>query len=321
MRTRNTEILTALPGILSPTRRLPSICILLFSACLLLLCFGCERQNRKTPPVVRLDKLTSLPEPPQELHSDALRVAVAAILSPQGTIESYQSLVNYLKSKTGKNVVLVQRRTYQETNELLARNAVDVAFVCTGAYLKDKEHMELLVVPQIDGKITYRSLLIVPSLSPATGMRDLRGKVFAFTDPLSNSGYLYPVSLLQRIGEAPERFFARTIFTYSHDRSISAVMEGIADGAAVDSIIYAFFAKRPLGTTGTKVIWQSEEFGMPPIVVPRGIDPRQKEALKTLFLNMGQESDGQNVLTEMGIDRFVVPKPNLYGFSDSQDPC
>lgn len=319
MRNRNTALPDTLPGSL-PGCRLASLFLLLFSACLLLPCAGCERQNEKTPPAVRLDNLASLPEPPPE-QPDTLRVAVAAILSPQGTVESYQPLIAYLKRKTGKNVVLIQRRTYQETNDLLARKVVDVAFVCTGAYVQGRDRMELLVVPQIDGKITYRSLLIVPPSSPAAGMKDLRGKVFAFTDPLSNSGYLYPVSLLARMGVTPETFFARTIFTYSHDRSISAVMEGIADGATVDSVVYAYFIRRNPAAAKPKVIWQSEEFGMPPVVVPKGIDPQKKEGLKALFLGIGQDPDGQRILAEMGIDRFVTSDHYQYGCADAQDPC
>jgi len=98
-----------------------------------------------------------------EDHENALRVAVAAILSPQGTIESYQSLINYLKARTGKNVVLIQRKTYQETNNLLARRVVDVAFVCTGAYMQGRNYMDVLVIPQIDGKITWRCVRLYRS--------------------------------------------------------------------------------------------------------------------------------------------------------------
>ena len=310
MHNRNRPFSCTFLGNLTGKRRLAYF--LFFTLGFLLFSSGCERPNNAPQPVIRLDHLAPLPALLPEPDDDALRVAVAAIMSPQGTVESYQSLITYLQNKTGKNVILIQRKTYQETNKLLERNMVDVAFVCTGAYMSGKKDMELLVIPQIDGKTTYRSLLIVSSSSPVTDLTDLRGSVFAFTDPLSNSGYLYPLSLLHSLGEKPESFFARTIFTYSHDRSIRAVMEGLADGAAVDSIVYDFFTRRADHATKTKIIWQSSDFGMPPVVVPKSTNPLRQEELKALFLGIGQDSEGHKVLAEMGIDRFVPAHDDLY---------
>jgi len=294
--------------------------LLFFLACLLLLAAnisGCGRQDEKgSDPVIRLDKLSPLPETPKVPQPESqLRVAVAAILSPQGTRYSYQPFLQYLEKKTGKTVILIQRKTYQEINDLLARNVVNVAFVCTGSYFEGVrgKTMELLVVPQINGKITYQSLLIVPASSTAKSIKDLRGKVFAFTDPLSNTGYQYPISLLRELGEKPETFFSRTTFTYSHDHSIMAVMEGVADGAAVDNIIYNSFKKRDETVANkTKVIWQSPEFGMPPVVVPVQSSPRMKSYLKEIFKSANMDAEGQAALAEMGIERFVDPDPTLY---------
>lgn len=274
---------------------------------------GCEQQDQEKSQIVRLDKLSPLPPPPSLPRNDTLRVAVAAILSPQGTIQSYQPFLHYLEKKIGKSVVLIQRKTYQEINDLLTRRVVDVAFVCTGAYIQGKENMELLVIPQVDGKVTYRSLLIVPAASAARSINDLYGKVFAFTDPLSNTGYLYPLSVLKAQEKKPETFFARTIFTYSHDRSIAAVMEGVADGAAVDNIIYDFSKRRdPQISVKTKVIRRSEEFGMPPVVVPLRIDPSKKQKIKDIFLGTYKDEEGRKALETMGVDRFVEPKQDLY---------
>ncbi len=60
---------------------------------------------------------------------------------------------------------LVLRRTYAEINDLVESGYVDVAFVCTSAYVAghDKFGMELLVAPQVNGETTYYSLLIVPA--------------------------------------------------------------------------------------------------------------------------------------------------------------
>lgn len=310
MQTKKTLPADASPAVLQPMAALLCLALLL-----LLSLTGCDRNDTVEQPVIRLDKLVPLPENPPAVASDSLRVAVAAIISPQGTIQSYQPFIHYLEKKTGRDIVLVQRKTYQEVNDMLARGVVEVAFVCTGAYWEGSRagSMDLLVVPQVNGKHTYQSLLIVPQNSRATGMEGLRGKVFAFTDPLSNSGYMYPLSVLHKSGESPETFFSRTIFTYSHDRSIVSVMEGIADGAAVDSIIYeSLVQKDPEIGKRTKVIHRSPEFGIPPVVVPKHIKPETAALLKELFLGAHTDPDGSKALAEIGVERFVEADETLY---------
>jgi phosphonate transport system substrate-binding protein len=90
-------------------------------------------------------------------------VAVAAVISPQGTVESYSALMDYLSEKTGRPVEMVQRRTYLEVNDLVERGEVDMAFVCTSAYIsgQDQFGMQLLVAPQVNNETVYHSYLIV----------------------------------------------------------------------------------------------------------------------------------------------------------------
>jgi len=83
--------------------------------------------------------------------------------------------------------------------------------------------------------------------------------VFAFTDPDSNTGRLVPTFWLSQIGERPESFFSKTIYTYSHDNSILAVNRALVDGAAVDGLIWEYYhRKNPVFTSKTRVIRKSE---------------------------------------------------------------
>jgi phosphonate transport system substrate-binding protein len=73
---------------------------------------------------------------------------------------------------------------------------------------------------------------------------------------------------VQQLGHTPDTFFARTFFTYSHDNAIYAVADGVADGAAVDSLIYEFALLRdPDLANRVRIIHQSPPFGIPPVVV------------------------------------------------------
>lgn len=244
-----------------------------------------------------------------------LRVSVAAVVSPQGTLASYQPLLDYISDQLDRPVELVQRQTYAETNALIEQNAVDIAFVCTSAYIDGYEAfgMELLAAPQVNGTSSYQSVLIVPASSPAQSMADLEGRVFAFTDPNSFSGRIYPTYLVQGLGRNPEEFFGRTFFTYSHDDAIRAIASGIADGAAVDSLVYDFAVQRDQELASkVRLIHRSQAFGIPPVVINPGARPQLKATLQELLLEMSVDPEGQAALAALGVEMFVLPDDATY---------
>ncbi|HWQ27841.1 MAG TPA: phosphate/phosphite/phosphonate ABC transporter substrate-binding protein, partial [Dehalococcoidia bacterium] len=185
---------------------------------------------------VRLDDRVDIGEvsasPAPTPAAGVLRIAIAGVMSPSRTLDAYDQLLSYLGKRLGVRVTVDQRSSYAEVNELLRTGQADLAFVCSLAYLEGKEQfgMELLLAPEVGGERVYYSYLIVPADSLATSLADLRGKVFAFSDPLSNSGKLAPEYQLFLLGETPNRFFGRYEYTGSHDNSILAVAEGLVDG-------------------------------------------------------------------------------------------
>ncbi|MBT3270003.1 phosphate/phosphite/phosphonate ABC transporter substrate-binding protein [Candidatus Poribacteria bacterium] len=266
-----------------------------------------------TPQRVRLDTpQTVAPGSPSEEPAGEsqlpLRVAIAAVVSPRESFRYYDDLLGYLSDGLGRPVERLQRPTYAEINDLIRYGGADVAFVCTLAYVVGNGAfgMELLAAPVVHGRQTYRSLIIVPAASSAKTIEDLRGTDFAFTDPLSNSGRLAPTDLLRGRGETPEAFFQRTIYTYSHDKSIRAVADALVDGAAVDSLVYATLARdHPDVDAGARVIWASPEYGMPPVVVSPHLDADLERDIARLLLDMHVDPDGRAILDVLSIERFA----------------
>jgi phosphonate transport system substrate-binding protein len=285
-----------------------------FLSLLFLLAAACTSSPQVKPDAyVDLTDLQPLPTP--STGQTPLRVAVAAVISPQGTIDSYSALINYLGEKTGRPVELVQRHTYLEINDLVESGDVDLAFVCTSAYIAGQKSfgMELLAAPQLDNETVYHAYLIVPADSRAHDIADLKGKVFAFTDPISLTGRVYPTSLIQQLGSKPESFFSRTFFTHSHDEAIYAVANHLADGASVDSMVYDYALVRDpdLGQR-TRIIDISPDFGIPPVVVNPHIRPQVKAQLSDILLSMQDNSKGQAALKAIGIDKFVTIEDSAY---------
>jgi phosphonate transport system substrate-binding protein len=245
-----------------------------------------------------------------------LKIGLAAMISPKETLAYYNRLLAHVGRRLGRRVEMVQYRTYDEMDTALERRDVEIAFICSGPYVHDRERFgaELLVAPQAGGAPVYYAYLIVPAASPATSLADLRGKSFALTDPKSNTGRLVPEhQVWSGFGVSPEAFFSEVRYTYSHDRSIDQVASGAVDGASVDSLIYDYLAaKAPARARGTRILSRSQPFGIPPVVVHPRIDPTLKAGLKAAFLALHEDPRGKAILDAIHVERFVVPKDADY---------
>lgn len=259
-----------------------------------------------------------LPEiryPPAPDRKDSLRIAIAPLMSPEKSLELYRDFVSFLGQRLQRTPVCLRRGSSAEVNELIKYNRCEMAVVCSCEFVRGEAEfgMEPLVVPEIDGDVTYHSLILVPSSSKANTLLDLRGRRFASGDVLSATGWLFPSIWLLDHGEDPEVFFGEHLLTGGHDRSVLAVASGYVDGAAVDSLVYEQMVQedRSIGEK-TRVILKSPPFGMPPVVVPRQLAPELKEQLRAVMLKMHTDPDGKKALAPLRIDRFVVPEDGLY---------
>ncbi|MCU0556893.1 MAG: phosphate/phosphite/phosphonate ABC transporter substrate-binding protein [Desulfobacterales bacterium] len=266
-------------------------------------------------PVDFSERATYYPSVRDQEKMPTLRVAVAAMTSPKETVVFYRELLDYLARKTNHEITLIQRRTYGEINELFPKGEIDLAFICTGPYAAGREvfGFEPLATPVIRGEPRYRSYLIVHMDSGFKDLSDLKGRVFAFTDPDSNTGALVPKDWLAALGETPGSFFSELIYTYSHDNSILAVAKGLVDGAAVDGHLWEYYhQKNPFFTSMTRVIKKSSPFGSPPLVASAYLPTQLKNRIREIALNMHQDPEGRRILAELMIDRLVVPEEVWY---------
>jgi len=244
-----------------------------------------------------------------------VRIAIGGMTSPREGFVYYKKLLNYIGEKLGRRVEFIDREDYGTINRMLMNKEVDVAFVSSGPYVEghDEFGLELLAAPQVSGATVYYSYIIVPEDSPVKNLKELRGRSFAFTDPLSNSGTLVPVYMLSRMNEKPGSFFKRSYFTYAHDKSIRAVASGLVDGAAVDSLIWEYENQtNPEFTSKTKIIERSSPYAIPPVVIRHGIEFALKEKLLHIFLNAHNDEKGREILRGMMIDKFVLIDDKSY---------
>ncbi len=241
--------------------------------------------------------------------------AISPMASPASTLANYSEFIEYLSQKTDTKIILKQRKKYAEINSLLKSGEAQFALTCTGAYLngRDEFGLEILAVPVINGKTTYNSYIIVNKESSIEDFRQLQGKVFAFTDPLSLSGRLYPLYLLNKMQVKQEEFFKKTFYTSSHEKSIESVAHGFADGASVDSLIF-----EDMNNSGhaaiekVKIIKISPSYGIPPIVISPLTQKITKQIMLKALIKMAEDREGTEILGKLQIDKFILPNPAIY---------
>ena len=274
---------------------------------------GCS--NDESVKEINLSNTQEIVRQPQQSEDKAIRIAIGGMITPKEGFLYYKKFIDYVSDKLGRTITIVDKSSYSEINDMLGLGRIDVAFVCGGPYVDGHEKfgMELLVAPKVYGETVYYSYIIAHKDSSIKSLEDFKGKTFAFTDPLSNSGKLVPTYMLAKMQEEPETFFGSYEFTYAHDKSIQAVAEGIVDGAAVDSLIWEYLNRtNPELTSKTYIVKKSPPYGIPPVVIRPDMDPLLKKQIKAIFLAVHEDKEGIEILKGMMIDKFVIIDDSMY---------
>ena len=229
-------------------------------------------------------------------------------------LDFLKRLRSYLADRLETPVRFVQRGSYREIVEQIRTGKIDFAWLCGYPYVRFKRDMKLLAVPLYHGNPLYQSYFIVPaSDTTTTALLDLRGKMFAYSDPDSNSGYLYPQNQLLRAGEDPTTFFSRTFFTWGHRKIIEAVGVGLAQGGAVDGYVWDTLATvRPEITAATRIVSRSPELGYPPFVARASIPADVFRKMQHVLLTMSHDAEGVRLLKTMNLDGFIAGSDQLF---------
>jgi phosphonate transport system substrate-binding protein len=251
------------------------------------------------------------------IQSAAATVPLKFGLTPvflNNDIELLTKLRGYLVQHTGRDVQLVQRRTYEEITGLLLSGQLTAAWICGYPLVQYRDQLSLVAVPLWEGQPLYSSYLIVPAQRAASQIEDLKGDLHAFSDPNSNSGYLVTAALLAEKGQKPESYFRDTIFTYGHRNVVRAVASGLAQSGSVDGYVWEVMASlEPDLTSRTKVIRKSELLGFPPVACLTGqTSSADVRLIRYALLAMQKDPDGQAVLSMLKLDGFAEEPQSLY---------
>lgn len=142
---------------------------------------------------------------------------------------------------------------------------------------------------------TYWASLVTWPASGIKTVEDIRGHSFAFSDPASTSGHLFPAYGLRKAGLDPDKDI-RAIYAGSHTSSFEALYNHKVDAGELNSEQLESAKQRGHYKEGDLVfLWKSDPIPIDPITVrgdlPEGFKKRLIDALQNVDLQSLPEGD------------------------------
>ncbi|HEV3088623.1 MAG TPA: phosphate/phosphite/phosphonate ABC transporter substrate-binding protein [Candidatus Elarobacter sp.] len=209
----------------------------------------------------------------------------------QVSIDQKKPLRDFLAAKLGRDVDLVIPTNYNATVEALGNGSLDFAYLGGLTYVK--AHAQYGVVPLVQRTTDrqFHSLFITQTGSAINGLKDLRGKKFAFGDINSTSGHLMPFYAMTQAGLDPDKDLSFR-YTGNHPATAKAVEAGVVDAGAMDESVYkAMIDGNQLDKTKVRVFFTTPPFLDYVWVGRKDTTPADRTAFANAFLGLHAPAD------------------------------
>ena len=220
----------------------------------------------------------------------------------QVILKGGREIGQFLQRETGLHFKTSVATSYAAVVEAMGAGKVDVGWLATFSYVlaHDKYGVELLLVVQRFGSPFYRGQIMVSADSGIKNLAGLKGKRFAFVDPASTSGHLYPKTLLISQGFDPELFFKKSVFAGSHNAVVLSIYKGEVDGgAAYDGSRSAVAKTFPDIFDKVKVLTYTKEIPNDTVSVRKALPENLKLKIREGLKAISHSPEGSKVLKKL----------------------
>ncbi len=253
----------------------------------------------------------------------SVKKSLRIVLVPERNIfeqqRKYRNLCDYACELLPMDIKFEVLKGYKEVLLAMKEGKADGAFM--GSFLATYSIDNYGFIPLVrpvwpSGESHYSSYIFKRSGLPLT--RDIstwKGRSFVFVGPHTSAGYFFPLSLLRRNGvKEPGEFFSRIQFAGSHDAAVWMVANEIADiGVAKNTIFKEFIERKPELGKKIEILYNGGHYPDSTLLVKAEMPEEVRETMRTVFLRMGSNPDGQEVLKMFGALKFVKTSSDEYG--------
>lgn len=213
--------------------------------------------------------------------------------NPEKLVGDIKIITEYLEKEMGIPVKGFVTQDHAAAVEALRNGEADVSFMGGLPYVlaHDQIGADVILSEVYRGSPTYRGRIFVRRDSGLKELEDLRGKSIAFADPISESGYIYPLDIFVQAGlfkktDDPQQFFGTVYFAGGYQQAIQAVANGLVDAAGSSQFADLLLTPDQL----ERVTWIAESKPIPSHLVcaRKNLDQGRKESFKRAMLKLNQ---------------------------------
>ena len=223
----------------------------------------------------------------------------------------YDHIGKVLGDKLGCEVKVYVTTTYNAEIEAMRTGKLEIGEFGPLGYVLAHQVAKAEAVAAFGNKEgkpdSYWASLVTWNGSGIKTAAEIRGHSFAFSDPASTSGHLFPAYGLRKVGIDPEKDI-KPIYAGSHTSSFEALYNHKVDAGELNS------EQVQSATQRGHFLWKSDPIPTDPISVrgdlPAGFKARLITVLQTLDLSVLPEADRK--IMGLGGTRFVPQTDGAY---------
>ena len=221
----------------------------------------------------------------------------------------------YLGQRLGQQAEFIVEVGWRERDALLDAGQIQIGWICGLPYVnmadQERSTIRLLAAPvmlkeRYGDRPVYFSDAIVHKDSPIREFSDLRGKVWAYNEPNSHSGYnitRYQLALL----EEQKGYFGKVVAAGSHHNALALILKRKIDACAIDSTVLELeIAADPTIEDQLRVIDTWGPSPIPPWTIQESVPEDLRKSIQGVLLHMHHEVEGRAILAKGLIMRFAL---------------
>jgi phosphonate transport system substrate-binding protein len=231
------------------------------------------------------------------------------------------SLYELVTEEVGRRLGLPTELVVETSYESCEKDLNEVCFVCSLPYVTLERRGLDPAVPvaapvlegeRYGGRAVYFSDVIVHRDSPFRSFTDLRGRSWAYNEPLSHSGYGITRFHLVQLDETGG-FFGEVVEAGFHRTALRMVARGEVDGAAIDSQVLAMELRdHPELAERVRVVESLGPSTIQPVAVSRRVPEELREEIRGVLVTMAEDPAVRERLAHALVERFVPVDARAY---------
>jgi len=171
----------------------------------------------------------------EEAAKASLVMAFVPSQQAQTVLTSAKPIADYVAKEVGVPITAQVPTSYAAVTEAMTSGNVDIAWVGPLDYVigHDKNGAEPVTKSVRKGVAGYHAFIIARKGSGINTIKDLKGKSFAFGDPVSASSNLYPKYFMKQNGIDPDKDLGRAVNISNQTAIATSVCNGVVDAGAI----------------------------------------------------------------------------------------